>query len=431
MIYYGRTRQSVVNSSTIYQQVNQLILIAIVIFNIKSPEMLSISLFSNTTLCSLTLTLYCDIGIKGFEALAKLLRNSACKLEALAIMDCDFNSESSVASIKNALKNNSTVKRLRLYFPKPLPDQRMSATWALKLSSLEDLTLIDRDNLVVDEGELTEMGDILGGNTTTLKMFKVGLGPLITTEGWDTFFSNFMGNHTLEYFDLSGHDNISVPNLMSALTNNGTLKTLNLEHLYADTNGIRLVANYLQRPNCALENIYLEGNTVDSLTFELFTAACRTNRTLKNLYLKLPRDASEMNTREGEWNQVMNDLSRIVYNKRSIIESYDSNHILESICYPHKEERFRQAMSACSSMARMLPHHLTLNWEADKSKVARKKIMIAHYFQKDIIRQNKEHNSEYKALIETIIGASNDMQTPEQLPLGLVGILMDYRQCMT
>jgi len=330
-------------------------------------------------------------------------------------MDCDFNSESSVASIKNSLKNNSTVKRLRLYFPKPLPDQRMSATWALKLSSVEDLTLIDRESLVVDEGELAEMGDILGGNTTTLKMFKVGLGPLITTEGWDTFFFNFMGNHTLEYLDLSGHDNISVPNLMAALTNNSTLKTLNLEYLFADFVGLRWVANFLKSPKCALENIYLEGNheegAVDSLLFKLFTIACTTNRTLKNLYLKLP-----LRTLGSEWYQVMNNLAHILFNMRSIHETYDSNHILESICYPHKEERFRQVMSTCPSMARMLPLHLAMNWEADKSKVARKKIMIAHYFQKGIIKQNKEHDSEYKTLIETIVGASNNMETPEQLP---------------
>ena len=390
----------------------------IVIMNVKSPDMLSISLFNNT-LCSLTL-IHCDLGIKGYNALAMLLKNTACKLEALGIIACDFDTESSVSTIKNALKNNSTVKRLRIYFPKPLLDQRISATWALKLSSVEDLTLIDRESIVVDEGELAEMGDILGGNTTTLKMFKVGLGPQITTEGWDTFFFNFMGNHTLEYLDLSGHDNISVPNLMSALTNNSTLKTLNLEYLFADFNGLRWVANFLKSPKCALENIYLEGNheggAVDSLTFKEFTAACMTNRTLKNLYLKLPRDASEMNTPEGQWYQVMKKLAHILFDMRSINKTYDSNHILESICYPHKEERFRQAMSACSSMARMLPHHLTMNWEADKSKVARKKIMIAHYFQKDIIRQNKEHNSEYKTLIETIVGASNDMQSPEQLP---------------
>jgi len=390
----------------------------IVIFDVKSPEMLSISLFSNTTLSSLTL--HCDIGIKGFEALAKLLRNPACKLEALAIMDCEFNTESTVASIKNALKNNSTVKRLRLNFPKPLPDQRMSATWALKLPSVEDLTLIDRDGIVVDEGELAEMGDFLGGNTTTLKMFKVGLGPLITTEGWNTFFSNFTGNHTLEYLDLSGHDNISVPNLMSALTNNSTLKTLNLEYLFADFNGLRWVANFLKSPKCALENIYLEGNheggAVDNLTFKEFTAACMTNRTLKNLYLKLPRDASEMNTQEGEFNHAMNDLEHILFDRRSIIQTYDSNHILESICYPHKEVKFKQDMSTCKTIARMLPHDLILNWENDKSKVARRKIMIAHYLQKGIIKRNKQINSEYKTLIETIVGASNDMQTPEQLP---------------
>ena len=229
-----------------------------------------------------------------------------------------------------------------------------------------------------------------------------------------------MGNHTLEYLDLSGHDNISVPNLMSALTNNSTLKTLNLEYLFADFNGLRWVANFLKSPMCALENIYLEGNhegdAVDSLTFKEFTAACMTNRTLKNLYLKLPRDASEINTPEGEWNHAMNHLERILFNRRSIIETYDSNHILESICYPHKEVKFKRDMSTCKTIARMLPHDLALNWEVDKFKVARRKIMIAHYLQKGVIKRNKQINSEYKTLIETIVGASNDMQSPEQLP---------------
>ena len=91
-------------------------------------------------------------------------------------------------------------------------------------------------------------------------MLNLCFDELITTRGWDTFFSNFIGNDTLEYLDLSGHDNISVPNLMSALTNNSTLKTLNLEYLFADFNGLRWVANFLKSPKCALENIYLEGN---------------------------------------------------------------------------------------------------------------------------------------------------------------------------
>ena len=168
----------------------------LVILDVKSQDMLSISLFNNTNLCSLTL-LGCNIGLEGYETISKLLKNVPCKLEALGIVACDFDTESKVITIKNGLESNSTVKRLQLGFPRPLPDQRMSATWALKLSSVEDLTLIDRDNMVVDEGELAEMGNILEGNTT-LKMLKLGFDQVITTRGWDTFFSSFTGNHTLE-----------------------------------------------------------------------------------------------------------------------------------------------------------------------------------------------------------------------------------------
>ena len=173
---------------------------------------------------------------------------------------------------------------------------------------------------------------------------------------------------------------------------------------------------YIKSPTCALESIYLGGNIFDSMTFREYGSACYYNRTLKNLCLRLPSSARALNTPRVGWNPWMNSLTRIVYNTRTIMQTYTSNHVLETICYPHEEERFAREMMTCPLMGKDLPTYLQQNRnEPDKSALARRRILQSHHYNEKSVAENKDYR-DYKSLMETILEMSNDMEKSEQLP---------------
>ena len=51
----------------------------------------------------------------------------------------------------------------------------------------------------------------------------------------------------------------------------------------------------------------------------------------------------------------------------------------------------------------------------DKKALARRKILIAHYYDQDIIQDNKRYR-DYKTLKETILESSEDMEKTQMLP---------------
>ena len=97
------------------------------------------------------------------------------------------------------------------------------------------------------------------------------------------------------------------------------------------------------------------------------------------------------------------------------MQTYNSNHVLETICYPQEEDRFVSAMASSPLMGRGLPSALQMNRESDKFTVARRKILQSHYYNQDDIKENKEYRG-YKTLMDTILEMTNDMERTEQLP---------------
>jgi len=278
----------------------------------------------------------------------------------------------------------------------------------------------------MDDTELIEMGSVLKDNNT-MKKLNLYLGLSITTGGWEALTASLSNNNTLVELDLSDNNlsNEGVASLMGVLANNSTLKTLRLENLGNVTrDGFRTIPNiYIETPTCALQNLYLGGNIFDRFTsYHLFKACIRRgpnkNRTLKNLCVTLPAN-SDLNTprelnRTG-WNPWMNLLMNGINKQESIIETYNSNHVLETICYPQEEARFESAMSTCTTIAKYLPSALQMNREPDKFSVARRKILQNHYFDQEVITKNREQ-SDYKTLLETIVEASSNLEKTEQLP---------------
>jgi len=350
-----------------------------------------------------------NMGKNEYDALAKLLKDPDCIVEILALSGCDFMTHFR-ETVRDALELNTSVKKLHIEREYLSP-----IAWTCRCSAIEELILIDFN---MNNKELTEIGCALKDNTT-LKVLGLYFGQVVNTEGWAAFAASLCNNALVE-LDLS--DNTSINNevltgLMSELASNTTLSTLRLENLGNVTReGWRSITTYIRSPTCALENLYIGQNILDGGTFRDYSYACQNNRTLKNLCLKLPTTAQGINTPRIGWNPWMNMLTRIVYNKRSIIETYNSNHVLEAICYPHEEERFARDMSTCPLLGKSLPTYLLMNRsEQDKFALARKKIMEAHYLSQDVVTDNRRYRG-YRSLMETILETTDNMERTEQLP---------------
>jgi len=99
--------------------------------------------------------------------------------------------------------------------------------------------------------------------------------------------------------------------------------------------------------------------------------------------------------------------------------------MLETICYPHDESRLARDMMTCPLMGKNLPTYLLMNRrEQDKSLLARKKIMEAHYLNQDVVTDNRRYRG-YKSLMETILESTDNMERTERLPNIMAWILRD------
>ena len=98
------------------------------------------------------------------------------------------------------------------------------------------------------------------------------------------------------------------------------------------------------------------------------------------------------------------------------MQTYNSNHVLETICYPEVEARFVSAMASSPLMGKGLPSALQMNRdEPNKSVLARRKILQSHYYNQDTIKENREYRG-YKTVVDTIVEMTDNMESTEQLP---------------
>ena len=389
----------------------------LILNHIKGSSKYSMCLTSLANLRCLKIT-DCEIGGDGYIALGQLLRSSKCQIQELVIEGGDFStSELNVSTVRDGLTNNTTLKKLKVLF---ITNQSIEIAWTCRNSSIEELDIQAPYATPTGLSHISEFANVLKTNTT-LKKLTVGFGNGYSLPNivWDAFILSLRTNTSLTELDLSHNQSINnevLTSLMNVLANNTTLTTLRLESLGQVTrDGWRSIAtNYIRSPTCALENLYLGGNRLDSTTFRELGSACYPNRTLKKLCLKLPSNRS-LNTPRVGWNPWTNSLMRIIYNKQSIMETFNSNHVLETICYPEEEDRFVSAMASSPLMGKGLPSALQMNREDDKFTVARRKILQSHYYNQDDIKENKEYRG-YKTLMDTILEMTDDMERTEQLP---------------
>ena len=164
-----------------------------------------------------------------------------------------------------------------------------------------------------------------------------------------------------------------------------SLKNLNLRNNRRVTpTGWRALSGFIQSPNFALEEIDLNYNNINDDMVVAFTSSLAGNKTLKRLSLDYNRFEDDSDDEDG--NLLVTDrgwlaVSSLLCNKTSILDTYNSNHILHDLGWADSRPDDLTSDFTYSEL-------LELNGNKDKVEVARQKILQTHFnFSRDKIIQ--------------------------------------------
>lgn len=313
------------------------------------------------------LDLYCNerINFDGWRPFFRLLQdNPSCAVEELNLGENNINDEVAVA-LFNTFARVRTFKFLRL--------NDTETIWSLGWQAISNLlqnhnaTLVELDlnmNNIDNEGAISLANAL--ANSPSLRILDLGSNSLIHAAGWRALSVCFQ-NSILEEINLSENridDEVAVL-LANSFAAMPTLKSLNLCGLhYVTANGWRSVLAALGNAHSSLEELKLPINSIDDEGAVSFANALVNNSSLKTIDL----DA----------NQLISDIawqafSQLVCHKSSVMSTFLSNHTLHQLCDQNAID-----------LPRDLWHSLHFNKGADKKKVARHKIIWAH-FQGEVI----------------------------------------------
>jgi len=256
--------------------------------------------------------------------------------------------------------------------------------WRSFFNSLQtrgaQLVKLDISGNKVGGSGASALGSLLNsmGTLKTLKMNNISYSDNesdnITSQGWQTLFTSLQdSNLDLVELKLSGNsiDDEGMQLLVRLVSRMTSLKYMNLScnHLITPTGWLAL-SDYLQSPNFALETLDLDENILHDDTVAAFASALVQNNTLKSLDLDdcVGGDDNLLITERG-WLAV----STLIYNKTSILETYNSNHTICKLGFDHDEMNLPDNLTSL----------LELNKNKDKAEVARQKILQTQFSTED------------------------------------------------
>jgi len=355
-----------------------------------------------------------NITSAGWRALAPVLQHTNCKLTILSLKETSVHDEG--VNILGSALHGSSLKFLNL----ALNNSISSSGWRALLNHLSQ-TLIETLNLSgskIDDVGLDALSSIgtlksltLCGNgsisqdgwrsffealqTRGIQLMKLNVSnssisatalsrllsnmstlkylctnySSITSQGWVSLLTSIQdSNVNLEKLDLShcSIDDEGLQLLVPLVSNMDSLKYLGLsDNVLVSTAGWQTLVEFFQSPNFVLEQLDIGENNLNDNTLIPLTSALVNNKTLQRLYLEesFDEDTGEyfsMITERG-WDAVSN----LICNKSSIMDTYNSNHILHDVY--------------CEFRPDDLIPLLELNKNKDKFEVARQKILQTHF----------------------------------------------------
>ena len=261
--------------------------------------------------------------------------------------------------------------------------------WRATCSSLNSplCTLLSLD--IQDADIDDECMDVLSyamGNNSHLVWLQILDCYDVTTRGWESLVAPLQ-SHTSSLKNLSigayngacgVNDSLAVSLSNALASNNSKLRSLRLTTECLTSAGVGVFKHALQNPYSMLEELELGTNEVELDTvLATLSSALVNNRQLKQFHfgfdkMMLIRAESYMDGEDDLYfidnGIIMGIITDILYNRSSIIDTYQSNHTLEKIC--------EYDVSIVSNEVRSL---LELNRNNTASVAARLKVLKAHF----------------------------------------------------
>jgi len=243
------------------------------------------------------------------------------------------------------------------------------------------LVKLDISQNIIGSVGVTALGNLLS-NMGSLKTLTIHAMKQISSQGWQAFFTILQDtNMSLVQLSLykNSIDDEGMQLLVRLVSRMSSLEFLDLSEIRLVTPvGWQALSDYVQSPNFALTKLHLYGNNINDDTVVAFTNALTHNKTLlERLHLcGCTDEEGKKSITERGWEAV----SALICNKRSITDTYYSNHSLLSLrdlddflVYDADEYNLPSAIAS----------HLKLNENDDKVEVARQKILQTHFSSQD------------------------------------------------
>jgi len=412
---------------------------------------LSDALLGNSQLKKLFLSGNKKISTAGWRVLSSVLQHPNCSLTEISLsQDCMNNDES--ASILGAALRGTSVKVLDLSYNKSISSTGWQTLFnhlsqsSIVQMDLNDNKITDGDlvvlcniglksldlynnklitpigwrsffntlqtrgnqlveinislNWVGDEG-INALGSSLSSMSSlkSLDMHNMSYSAdhsnNITSQGWVAFF-NALQDSKLDLVELNLNSNAiddeGIQLLVRAVSNMSSLKNLKLEGNHSVSfAGWQSLTGYLQSPNnFALEELHVDNNNLNDVLLVSFTSALVGNKNLRHFSL------SETYDDDGEPNGLITErgweaASTLLCNKKSIMDTYTSNHTLQNLSDDFPDE-----------LNDTLWSYLELNENNDKEEVARQKILQTHFSTNETSKMQELLDMELK-MMPTVI----------------------------
>lgn len=236
------------------------------------------ALCKNTTLKELNLSFNTAITQAGWQIFSTCLQGEESMLEKLNLSSTNIANEG-ISAIGDAMISNTTLNTLDLYDINNNGEPLITYTgWdaffiCLRNNPSSALKQIDLRYSSIDEESLHGLANALGSQCSAITILDVSQNLHISASAWTSFFNRLgSSNHRFALHDLYLQgNNITdevIPQLIRALANNNTLKTLVLGDLFPITNSGWEQFRHLLCDKSSITKIRSSNHTLSSLGCE-------------------------------------------------------------------------------------------------------------------------------------------------------------------
>ena len=330
-------------------------------------------LVDNKSIKFLNLHHQMHVSASGWGVFFDVLANSDCSLVRIMVSE-NIIGDSGAISIGESLAVNGKVKMLHMRDCRSINSVGWQGFSKALLSPTASIMYLDLTTCNIDDIGAVAIASALATNTSLEGLLMEGIRS-ITSTGWREFFRRLTNCQICQWRKLNfcgtNIDDVGTALLVSVLSRMRQLVFFHLDRMNAITaNGWGLIAEILTRSACInlkelkLGNLYRPNNdntAMDDAVVLRFADALIGNTTLNKL---------SFGGRPFSGNG-LTALANVICNKSSIERTFSSNHTITFGCY--------------ETIPRDLQPVFKLNYENDKTAVARKKILM-HYTMLDVLR---------------------------------------------